>query len=358
VDRTLSAPGKLFLAGEYAVLWGGVGRVLAVGPRVRAFVRQRADRKVHLLLAEGRLSGDATPLGVRWEREPPPPFHFVARTIDLALRALAIDGPGLSLAFEPSRVIDGHKLGLGSSARACVLAAEACRTGWGATFDALKLALVAHASAQGGKGSGADVAACFAGELVRYERAEVAELLVASNKGGFGGVLDASPPVDLWRVNPPRLPMLSVFSGQSASTPSLISAVERTISPADRARFVLQSDRLGSSLEEAAARGDFTGTQAACTELQTLLFSLGPTRTEAIERILALATAAGCTGKQSGAGGGDGCLIFAPDLATRDALRGTFEARGLRAIDVDVEPGVRGEAQPPLELRAWVEAVG
>ena len=43
MDRTLSAPGKLFLTGEYAVLWGGVARVLAVGPRVHALVRPRTD---------------------------------------------------------------------------------------------------------------------------------------------------------------------------------------------------------------------------------------------------------------------------------------------------------------------------
>lgn len=357
MDRTLSAPGKLFLAGEYAVLWGGVARVLAVGPRSRLVVRRRADRKLHLLTAEGRLSGDATPLGVRWEEPPPASFRFAARTVDLALRALNIDGPGLSIAFEPSSTFGGKKLGLGSSARTCVLTAEACRTGWGATFDSLKLALVAHASAQDGKGSGADVAACFAGELVRYQRAELGELLLAANKGGFGGALDAARPVEVWRVNPPRLPMLFVFSGQSASTPSLIGAVEQALTGAARTRFVLQSDLLGSQLEEAAARGDFAGTKAACTELQALLFSLGPTRTDALERILALAEAAGCTAKQSGAGGGDGCLVFAPDLVTRDALRGSFESRGLGVLPIEVQPGVRGEGQAALEQTRWIDAL-
>lgn len=356
VDRTLSAPGKLFLAGEYAVLWGGVARVLAVGPRVRAFVRRRVDRRVDLLLAEGRLSGDTTPLGARWESTPPPAFHFVARTVDLALRALAQDGPGFSIAFEPSPTASGHKLGFGSSARACVLAAEACRTATGGTFDALKLALVAHASAQNGKGSGADVAACFAGDVVRYRKADVASLLDAANRGGFGGALTASAPVDVWRVNPPRLPMLYVFSGASASTPTLISEVERALGPKDRERFVLQSDALSLQLEESLARADFPGTRAATEALQALLFTLGPTRTPGIERVLSLASAAGCVAKQSGAGGGDGCLVFAPDAAARDAARESFEARGLFALPVAAEPGLRGEVQPALELVRWVDA--
>jgi phosphomevalonate kinase len=356
VDRTLSAPGKLFVAGEYAVLWGGIARVLAVGPRVRAFLRPRSDRRVDVLLSEGRLSGDATPAGVRWESTPSPAFHFVARTLDLALRAVGQDGPGFSVAFEPSPTIDGLKLGFGSSARACVLAAEAARMAMGGTFDALKLALVAHASAQGGKGSGADVAACFAGDVVRYRSAEVSALVTAANAGGFGGALARSTPVDLWRVTPPRLPLLYVFTGQSASTPVLIADVERRLDAAARERFVVQSDALGQTLDEALARGDFAATRTATEALQTLLFSLGPTRTESIERILALAASSGCVAKQSGAGGGDGCLLIAPDVATRAAAQATFEARGLRAWPVTPETGLRGEALAPPALVEWVTA--
>ncbi len=356
MDRTLSAPGKLFLAGEYAVLFGGVARVLAVGPRARASVRARADRRVEVLLADGSLTGECTPLGVKWRRAPERPFHFVARTLDLALRAVGKDGPGFSIAFEPSPTVNGHKLGIGSSARACVLAAEATRSVTGATFDALKLALVAHSAAQGGKGSGADVAACFAGDVVRYRKAEVLGLIDAANRGGFGGALLDAAPVDLWRVAAPSLPMLYVFTGQSASTPGLIAEVERRLDAAARRRFVVESDALGAALEERLARGDFKGTLTLCAELQALLFSLGPTRTEGLERALALATSAGCAAKQSGAGGGDGCLVFAPDEATRSLARETFQARGYFSVPVAAEPGVRGEAQVPVELREWMDA--
>lgn len=339
------------------MLWGGIARVLAVGPRTRCFVTRRADRKVHLLTAEGRLTGDATPLGARWEQTPPASFHFVARTVDLALRAGAVDGPGLSIAFEPSVSVDGHKLGFGSSARACVLAAEACRSAMGATFDALKLAIVAHASAQNGKGSGADVAASFAGDLIRFRKPAVDGLIAAANKGGFNGALASAPPIDVWRVSPPRLPMLYVFSGTSASTTSLIAEIERTFDAAQRQRFVLQSDAVGGQLEEAIARGDFTGTRAAIEELQALLFSLGPTRTQGLERILALAEGCGCVAKQSGAGGGDGCLVVGPDAATLAAARETFTARGLLALPIEPQAGIRGEVHPVPELIRWVDAV-
>ena len=50
MDRTLSAPGKLFLAGEYAVLWGGEARILGTAPRAHALVRSRQDRRVEIAL--------------------------------------------------------------------------------------------------------------------------------------------------------------------------------------------------------------------------------------------------------------------------------------------------------------------
>src|SRR5947208_1853400 len=74
---------------------------------------------------------------------------------------------GFSLAIAPSFTApDGRKLGMGGSARACLLAAEATRYVLGVRADTLKIALHAHASAQNGKGSGADVAAVFAGGLI------------------------------------------------------------------------------------------------------------------------------------------------------------------------------------------------
>ena len=122
MQRTLSAPGKLFLSGEYAVLWGGVARIAAVGPRVAAHVRTRVDRDVALALEDGKLEGQTTPLGARWaDGAVPERFHFVARAVDLVLRAVGRQVPSFGVAFEPSpAAADGRKLGLGSSARAVV----------------------------------------------------------------------------------------------------------------------------------------------------------------------------------------------------------------------------------------------
>ncbi|NBD13262.1 mevalonate kinase family protein [Corallococcus silvisoli] len=358
MERALSAPGKLFVSGEYAVLWGGVSRVAAVAPRTAAFVRRRNDSCVHICLEEGTLQGLTTPRGVKWEREVPAGFSFVARTLDEALRAHGRASVGFDVAVAPGALgPGGHKLGIGGSASATVLAAEAARFVLEEKFDVLKLALVAHTLGQGGKGSGGDVAASFAGGLARYRRYDVTALADAANTGRFNAALAESPPVDLWRMPVPRVAMLYAFTGESASTKLLIAQVEARLAEAGRAAFVERSDALGHAIEDGLGGGDFRAFSDAVKAQHALLLELGPLETEGMRRVLALAASYGCAGKLSGAGGGDGCILFAPDAQARDALRQGLESRGFLTLTLDVEQGVRGEAQADARLRGWVDSL-
>lgn len=356
--RTLTAPGKLFIAGEYAVLWGGTCRVMAVAPHTHAAVVRREDREVHLLLEEGRRSGVASTHGVVWKQPITAPFAFVARTVDLALRAASQESLGFSLALSPSpRAPDGQKLGLGSSARAVVLAAEATRYVLDARFDALRLALLAHASAQGGKGSGGDVVASGAGGLLRYRRYDVSGLAQAAQTSRLGAALLEAQPIDLVRLPPPKVELVWAYGGEAASTTGLIGRAEARLSDADRADFVRRSDALGEALEEGLFRpASFEHLREACRDTRALLSGLGPLETPAMQQILALAESHGCTGKQSGAGGGDGCILFAPDAERRAALVEALTLRGFRATLVTPAQGLSGSSMEDPQLNAWLSA--
>ncbi|AKQ64962.1 Phosphomevalonate kinase [Myxococcus hansupus] len=358
MERALSAPGKLFLSGEYAVLWGGVARLAAVAPRTAAYVRRRADARVHVCLEEGTLAGSTTPLGVRWEREVPAGFSFVARALDEALRAHGRASAGFDLAVAPSAVgPNGQKLGMGGSACATVLAAEGARYVLEERYDALKLALLAHTAGQGGKGSGGDVATSFAGSVLRYRRYDVAPLIEASNTGRLRAALAESPSVDVWRLPSPRVSMAYAFTGESASTRVLIGQVEARLEASGRQHFVERSDLLGHAIEDGLAGGDFRAFSEAVKAQHALLLELGPLETEGMRRVLALAASYGAAGKLSGAGGGDGCILFAPDAQVRAEMCKGLEARGFHTLPLDAEPGVRGEAQAEPRLRTWVDAL-
>lgn len=352
MQRALSAPSKLFLAGEYAVLWGGVARVLAVAPRGQALVRARDDRSVQVLTADARLSGVGTPLGVRWDGEVTADLRFAARALDVVYRAYGRETLGLSLALAPSTLASsGQKLGKGTSARTAVLAVEAAAAVLGVQ-PSLPLALLAHAEAQDGKGSGADVAACAVGGLVRYRRWPVER--VGRGTQAFALAVRDAGPVDVVRTGLSPAFLSYAFAGEGAATPRLIAEAERTLDAAARAGFVTESDVLGEALEDALRTGRFSAQREACEGLQQLLASLGKVQTPALERILALARSLGSTGKVSGAGGGDGCLLLSEDAEGRRRLLESLNARGIHADAVDVEPGVRIETRPDPLLSGWL----
>ena len=341
LERTLSAPGKLFLAGEYAVLWGGTARILAVGPRTHALVRSRMDRRVNVLLEGKKLSGSVTQSGVRWENPVTADFHFVARAIDFVFRTVDHEAKGLSVAFETSLALNGHKPGFGSSACATLLAVEAARIALNENFDSLKLALLAHRDAQGGEGSGGDVAVIFAGGAVRYKKYDEGAPFVTAAKR-LRSELSRSPSVDLTPIAPPALPLAYAFSGQSTTTANMLKAV-----PHDdrRARFVMASNALGLEFERALIQGDFEAAKSAAAELQKWLLAMDLTRSEALLQVLRLAEQFCCAGKQSGAGGGDGCLLFGCDDEALDTFIAACTERGMYAMRISPETGLRSEAE-------------
>jgi len=269
------------------------------------------------------------------------------------VRARARESLGLELALSATAAgPDGHKLGLGSSARATVLASEStCRLL--EVRPPLALAVLAHAEAQGGKGSGGDVAACSAGGLLRYRRWPI-ERVTSAPSLSLGLAAAGAP--DVVRLGTTAFPASYAFSGRSASTPGMIERAEAVLEGAARQRFVESSDELGRELEDGLRGARFAQVGEACQGLEQLLESLPGVGTPGTARILALARTAGSTGKVSGAGGGDGCVLFSPDEQSRTALLAALGHRGFTAVPLSIEPGVRAESSTPPELRAWLTA--
>jgi len=328
--------------------------VLAVGPRALALVRARDDRTVELVTSEGRLLGVSTPLGVRWDGEVTAGSHFAARALDVVYRVHGREALGLSLALAPSVLgRGGRKLGTGTSARTAVLAVEAAAWVLGAG-PALQLALLAHAEAQEGRGSGADVAASSVGGLVRYRRWPVERVL--SRDRPLSVALRDAGPVDVVRTGLVPGFLSYAFAGESAATPGMIAEAEHTFDEKARAAFVAESDLLGEALEDALRTPSFPDVREVCEGLQKLLGTLGRVVTPALQRILSLARSAGSTGKVSGAGGGDGCLLLSPDADTQLRLLETLQLRGIHATALSLEPGVRLEAELEPTLANWLNA--
>ena len=176
-----SAPGKLVVSGEYAVLVGAPALVLAVDRRITCTLREVArlhERRptVGISTATVTRRTPVTPSRRCWQTRR---CHAaIPRTC--ASTCCGSCGPPasrstyclarLSIDIDSRAGYDaGNKLGLGTSAAVCATLTGALLERCGSALDVFPLALAAHRAAQGGRGSGVDVAAACHGGLIRYE---------------------------------------------------------------------------------------------------------------------------------------------------------------------------------------------
>lgn len=160
-----SAPGKILLTGEYAVLYGSPAIVTAVDCRAEVSLR---DAAASVLRTRGYQDGqwpfestaDGIVFGSSCEKFPLFEAAFLAsnprRPIEIELDTRAFSDPATCL-----------KYGLGSSAALVVAMIAALNVGC-SPKDLLPLAMDCHRDYQGGKGSGADIAAAVCGGVIEY----------------------------------------------------------------------------------------------------------------------------------------------------------------------------------------------
>lgn len=334
----LAAPGKVFLAGEYAVLEGEPALVCGVDRALHAEWRALPGGQFELRSGEFALQGQLAGGGVLWPGAVPEALRFAARAAGLAALLCAEEGraqQGLSLGYLDDFSHQGRKLGLGGSAAASVLAVRAVCAAAGRALpahEALALALASHWAEQGGSGSGADVAACALGGLVEvralHHWASPEEALSSPAR------LLESPPAQALRVAaPPDLRLLLAFTGASADTRALVREVKRYAAAAPSrwkwhvATLSACARELREALEESAGQSGPAPRQAALEAVRraaSAMAALGEAAqvgivNERLARACALSSASFAAAKPSGAGGGDCAVVFAFGDAARDA---------------------------------------
>lgn len=280
-----SAPGKLFLLGEYAVLEGAPAILTPVAQRARVRIAQGETATMLTGRRERMATRDAI-------ARVPLLGHIASRIIEAGLVRKPLAEPlqtgALSLTLDTSGFFHrGAKLGLGSSA---ALTAALVKAFCDRRRNLVDAAIACHRAFQGGVGSGADVALAMIDTSIVFTPGQGARRVPL----------------------PPSLSMLFIWSGAPASTTRYLSGMAQYKKAQPRAyraaiRGLGDLAAAGVAALDADDAAGFTDAVAACDE--ALLALSETTRlnfyTEAHLRLRKRVELAGCIYKPSGAGGGD-----------------------------------------------------
>jgi len=320
------APGKLFVLGEYAVLDGCPAVVAAVNRFVTAVVHVSAPG------SEVRIEADGHGV-MRFDAGNPPPEDGPLRFVVAAWRSVAERWPWLTerdVRIVLSSTLDDPlvgKTGLGGSAAAVVATAAALQAAVDVPTDTadgrtalLATALAAHRRAQGGTGSGGDVAASVYGGAILFEPR--------------GEALPVVTPLP-W---PAGAELLAGWSGAPASTTGLVQRY-RAAAPtaAARAGFCDRTRAAVTAFVAALRRGEVAldPLNAAGDTLERLGTDLAlPVVTPPLRALVAAARACGAAAKASGAGGGDCAIAVVTGSGLAAAVRRAWQAAGFTALDL------------------------
>ncbi|GLQ49087.1 phosphomevalonate kinase [Dyella flava] len=345
MELTASAPGKLVLLGEYAVLEGAPALVLAVNRRAHVRIEVRSDGvcDVHapdLGVSGARMTVEGGALRWRCDDVAAAKLSLVEHVWQgLVREGLAPEaGEGFSLHLDTSGFfhVDGAsraKLGLGSSAALTVALASALaafaghadvlsdRTQW------LRRLLHMHGGWQGGRGSGVDVAASVAGGLIRYQLA-----------GQAREPTFAPLPWPMTGVH-----CLFVWSGQSVSTNDFLQRLAqwRVSRAADYASHMRELGTLSEAGLDALGRQDAQSfvelTKAYASALQQFGHACGLEIYSPEQKKLAdMASEAGVSYKPCGAGGDFG-VVFADDPERLATFERAIVPAGMHVVPLGLD---------------------
>lgn len=294
-----SAPGKLFLIGEYAVLDGAPAAVAALPQRALAALQENEQGMLTMVTTVKH----EIPIDDALISEPL--IKAVINTLDcrqaLANHSLKLDTSAFFL--------EGGKLGLGSSA-ALTTALVRLMKPEANNEQILALATACHTAFQSGRGSGADIAVAALDASIRFQH----------NK--------APVPLNL----PADLFMLAIWTGVSASTRRYLSQLE-SWQRDNEAPFQHHMTQLKSTAETFFAHSDAEDLITIIETYNRYLneFSQDSGLNFYNEPHIALqkeVESARCGYKPSGAGGGDFGIAFSADKNTISELAKAMKQKG------------------------------
>ncbi|HEX7368865.1 MAG TPA: hypothetical protein VF284_01110 [Rhodanobacteraceae bacterium] len=326
-----SAPGKLVLLGEYAVLHGAPALVLAVDRRASATLTAIDGAHWEIvsptLQLQARLRIDG--IHIEWIGAAPPELAWIATLLGRFPNIANLPPCRIDLesdCFHLQHAGATEKLGLGSSAALTVALLGALHATAAQAAPTLAEAIDAHRAIQHGQGSGIDIAASLCGGLSRFQ---------------LGADSTQASPASL----PEGLHWCCVYSGRPASTSAMLARVDawQAREPAAFRQHVDGLATISSRGIDAIAANDAAAFLSSLHDYALALACFGEAAGADIasaghRAISAIADECGCVYKSCGAGGGDVGVTFSVEDKRLRAFVARATQAGFAVIGLQTDP--------------------
>lgn len=356
VTITSKAPGKLFIAGEYAVVEPGHGAIVAA---VSRFLTVTIDETSSVGILTSTQNPDVI---VEWTREGDQfctkgdhPYRLVEEAILVAEQYVRECGTAtnalysLAITSELDDAKRGIKYGLGSSGAVVVATIQAILDFYKTPHTPLlvyKLSVLTNLRLSQ-RGSFGDIAASAFRGMVYYTSPDRSELLVKLQSQTIKEICDTNWK-DLTIERLPEIPdftLLVGWTGQVAITDSLIQATEKKRKVATDSAFYKgflgKSHAIVQGLQSAWNKQNIPALQEGIRANRALLNEFAremqlEIETPALQTLCDLAEQVGACAKTSGAGGGDCGICFTKNETERKQIEKQWAKAQIQVLPLTI----------------------
>ncbi|MCM2982343.1 phosphomevalonate kinase [Niallia circulans] len=348
----IKVPGKLFIAGEYAVLEPGYPAIVVAVDR---FITAKVTFSEKQMLSLPQIG--LPHVACRFEHgqvvleDTNAKLEFIENTLAVVhqyLREKSVHTKpfSLSVTSELDDVSTGRKYGLGSSAAVVVAVVSSILALYQDQLivtkkHIYKLAAIAHYQTQG-SGSCADVAASTYGGWLHYAAFKASWLKgkLADQVSISELVEESWPYLQIEQLEAPEELVLAVgWTGSAAKTASLIKKIEPLKQQDSHIYqgFLQKSRDAVSAMVKGFKQNDLKMAMASLSANRSALLELsretgGAIETTELEKLIQIADRYGA-GKSSGAGGGD-CGIAFTSINKLERLHKEWQEAGIVPLDI------------------------